>query len=385
MAEPEIRVGEYCKGLTPAMFLEPTVAAYFVWETFTTPSAEHFKVYDPQSGFLMRAGWDEELIFLERNGLRCEIQLPIAQRAGTFVGFGWTPERIFILAKLGATEEKIADTPTPFTVPPNELKKWWLEKLQFQEAQPYKTPQQILQTVQDALMAHRKRTFNNYQPYWDGDKPKPETHVHQTIADALAQFPGMKHIDINREVVVGTGKLDFLFSAHAESAGLGSVCMEVKASHSKELESGLRVQLPYYMGERGTSYGIYLVLDYGPGYRPAFAGNTAELDHWLQDIIEERKLPWGTVAVVLPVFRQLTPSELAKLSRRPDVSPAANKLIEAASESGFLVTNVAVESVDLVDPQGRASRVICWHSEKFYTRDGSFETSATAMIERLKR
>ncbi len=44
------------------------------------------------------------------------------------------------------------------------------------------------------------------------------------------------------------------------------MCIEFKRAHATDLVHGLKVQLVEYMRRKQTDFGIYVVLDFGPGY-----------------------------------------------------------------------------------------------------------------------
>lgn len=123
-------------------------------------------------------------------------------------------------------------------------------------------PEMIRQVVLDAIatFAHHVEHGNLWEELWIGDKPKRERAsqlLFYAIADAYCKANG---IDINPEVNMGGGPVDFKFSAGYSAR----VVVEMKKSGGT-VEHGYEKQLEYYKNAAATEFGIFVVMDYGDG------------------------------------------------------------------------------------------------------------------------
>lgn len=87
-------------------------------------------------------------------------------------------------------------------------------------------------------------------------KAQSESFVQRLFYCTAALYCEANNIDINRESDPGCGELDFKFSYGAHK----KVIIEIKLSSNKQLQHGLKTQLPIYMETEKAQNGIFMVL-----------------------------------------------------------------------------------------------------------------------------
>jgi hypothetical protein len=101
-----------------------------------------------------------------------------------------------------------------------------------------------------------------YKFLWRDSKlrePLNEPEIQPIIKTHLQPILEAKGIQISREVVAANGSLDFLCT-YTHEGSLFKVGIELKKAHHEDLLNGLTQQLPQYLKDEGTRYGIFLVL-----------------------------------------------------------------------------------------------------------------------------
>jgi hypothetical protein len=90
-------------------------------------------------------------------------------------------------------------------------------------------------------------------------EPLNEPDIQPIIKTHLQPILEVKGIQISREIVAANGSLDFLCT-YTHDGSLFKVGIELKKAHHENLLNGLRQQLPQYLKDEGTRYGIFMVL-----------------------------------------------------------------------------------------------------------------------------
>jgi hypothetical protein len=101
-----------------------------------------------------------------------------------------------------------------------------------------------------------------YKFLWKDSKliePLNEPDIQPMIKTHLQPILEAKGIQISREIVAANGSLDFLCT-YTHNGSLFKVGIELKKAHHEDLLNGLTQQLPQYLKDEGTRYGIFLVL-----------------------------------------------------------------------------------------------------------------------------
>jgi hypothetical protein len=155
--------------------------------------------------------------------------------------------------------------------PPASLKKWaFLENLiprieYISEEALREKVYTCLQTIDDKINEHGITPFWNIV-YKSGKitsrTPKKETDVQPAISLLLADQMLQSGIQMVPEFKTGVGNLDFAFIGYVKDKGQKIICAEFKNMHSKDIYNGLEYQLPQYMRNKGSRYGVYCVLSY---------------------------------------------------------------------------------------------------------------------------
>ncbi|MBA7519323.1 hypothetical protein ES705_11401 [subsurface metagenome] len=91
--------------------------------------------------------------------------------------------------------------------------------------------------------------------------PISEPNAQPLIYNLLNLVAEIKGIQISREIVAANGSLDYHCS-YTKDDRLYKVCIELKNAHNQNIEHGITNQLPAYIRDKGSRYGIYLVLWY---------------------------------------------------------------------------------------------------------------------------
>jgi hypothetical protein len=112
------------------------------------------------------------------------------------------------------------------------------------------------------------------------------------IAGYLQDQSLLAGYQVIQESQAGPGTLDIRAVAALDGGGLVNVCVEGKNAHSRDLEHGIRDQLPAYMQGVKADYGVYLV----PWYKcAAFAEPSGEVVDVTLPLAKIR--PWENIVV----------------------------------------------------------------------------------------
>jgi hypothetical protein len=123
-----------------------------------------------------------------------------------------------------------------------------------------KGPEEIRRLVHDTLNFFKRHVENGnlWEELWIGDKPKKERAaqlIYYAIADSYCHA---NNVDISPEANMGGGPIDFKFSY----GYLARVLVEMKRS-SGTVRHGYEKQLEIYLDASRTSFGIFVVMDFG--------------------------------------------------------------------------------------------------------------------------
>lgn len=107
------------------------------------------------------------------------------------------------------------------------------------------------------FVEQRINNGNLYKLFWSDNIPVNEGRIHLILENIMSAYFYNKNIDISREAVIGTGKVDFkLFKSNEEDE---KVLIEVKLAKSTRLQSGYEKQLVDYMLSSEYRNAFYII------------------------------------------------------------------------------------------------------------------------------
>jgi len=107
-------------------------------------------------------------------------------------------------------------------------------------------------------LVHNVKYKSHYKLFWNDKMPLRELDVHTRLEAILMAYFQRSEVVIDREVDIGTGKIDFRLSKYP----LEKVLVEVKLASSRDLARGLVKQLAHYMDAEKTYEAYYIVICY---------------------------------------------------------------------------------------------------------------------------
>ena len=121
--------------------------------------------------------------------------------------------------------------------------------------------------------------------------PLSEPQIQPLVFSLLNTFFSSFLINCDKEPELAGGKVDFLLSYNTMT-DLYSIAVEFKLAHHKEIDHGLKVQLPAYMDAKRSKYGIFLVFWFKDDNfsQPTKYHDPDELKVHLQTLIPEDKI-----------------------------------------------------------------------------------------------
>lgn len=243
-----------------------------------TKRALLFAVWHRETQFrligMFTRGWRG--VVLHRCNDLCRVDLHPADGDAVGLVVHWAPTHLE-LALYGTTGPlRRATMVTGPTLVPDSLIRLCRDRQWISEPS-YSSPSVLLQVVSEAFEQLSLPMRNAARVLRDGKEPKPEAQLSDMLGELLRHLDPVKRISLQREVQYGSGRVDLLASAVLDGGAVGRVCIEVKRSTHDDLEHGLEVQLPEYMKRAGTDYGLFVVIDFGPGYRPANRAKDGDL------------------------------------------------------------------------------------------------------------
>lgn len=107
------------------------------------------------------------------------------------------------------------------------------------------------------FVEQRINNGNLFKLFWADNVPVNEDRIHLILENIMSAYFYSKNVDISREAIVGTGKVDFkLFKTIEEDE---KVLIEVKLAKSTRLQSGYEKQLIDYMRSSGYTNAFYVI------------------------------------------------------------------------------------------------------------------------------
>lgn len=264
-------------------------------------------------------------ICLWRNGLAASVW---CSGAGWLIlDILWTPTCLQ-LGATGASGQRIGGQRlhTPPAGLPSFLPAWLRDKAILPRT-TYESAEEVLDEIVTQLeyLGEKIRKTAAVDGFWDdqykgkkvvGQVPKKETKLTRTIALFLTDLEYTKNIQVYPEALAGPGRMDFLFVATLHGGETVKVCAEFKHIHAAKLLSGIETQLPIYMNNKDTAYGVFCAFDFGGKYRmrakPRLEHPSASRDP--RNVLAEyavRHAPLMQIrSVVLPMSPLPSPSSL---------------------------------------------------------------------------
>lgn len=134
----------------------------------------------------------------------------------------------------------------------------YLDILPFDIQNSLKKDTSLYQSIQELLdFIQENINYGNLSElFWDDPIPMSETGIQEVLICLLDAYFHKIDIDINRETVVGNGKIDFKFYRHKEEV----ILFELKKASSKNLKFGYEYQLVDYMKSCRCEYAYYIIL-----------------------------------------------------------------------------------------------------------------------------
>jgi hypothetical protein len=297
----EISIIDGAKGfITPKDLLnvETSIISVFNSSFLIKNTGYIFKVN--HEGFYFRLAVDNGILFFERNRFMCCIDInEFPSNTEIRVIAMWNPTKLFISASIPMKllHEGSVDTPPCFI--PLPLLRYVREK-NLLPTKEYNSVEEFRQTVHSCFISIQEiiDTTGAINAFWnikyEGKKivsrsPKLETDVHPTIYSLLYNQFFLLSIEVMTEFKTGIGNVDFLLMANIKNQGMAKIVVEFKNAHSKDLIHGFTEQLPSYMKNTNSQYGIYCVLNYKSEY---FKKPKKSYDINLFQAKIESKNPW---------------------------------------------------------------------------------------------
>ena len=284
------------QGVTRISIIQATTTATIIAPCEPLPqNYSHIYFFVQTEGYLLAFGRKGNNYFLRRNEVCVSLSIPPPKAISAkkmSLATVWSLAKIGITGYL-ASHEKNGTKPiweakfhdwkqTVPTIPPNSLYNWARKQLLIPE-KIYVRPGEVFNVVSEALQTMNKEisVTNDLSGFWDtqlgeddeGKKskslvPKREPAITKHIESRIRDITLMNNLTVAREIEIGNGKLDLLFSAPLIDGTTAKVCVEVKKAHAGyDLVHGLSTQLPEYMRRLDTDYGVYCVLHFGKDYQ----------------------------------------------------------------------------------------------------------------------
>lgn len=272
-SSPTIIIADQLKGqMTPRALI--SYAGAFMIEVTSLERGATTTLFALQyEGYMLEAGIKDGKLFIRRNDTFVEISVPSDGPVLLFMR--WLPRALELetRVKKGTKVQRPVNfkrLETSLAAPPVGLI-GWARRQSIAPITVYPTEGDFFSTVADALDATEEKitTTSMFPAFWDyqregrkvvSKKPKRETDIHPTVDALLRDIALAKNFDVDREVIVAGGALDFQFVGSCASGERSRVCVEFKHAHSGDVVHGVSVQLPEYMRAKACSFGIYVVL-----------------------------------------------------------------------------------------------------------------------------
>lgn len=122
----------------------------------------------------------------------------------------------------------------------------------------FKTTDNLYQRIEKLLEYLQENIINGSLTslFWNKSGPLKEEKIQDVLKCIMDAYFYKVDVDINREVLYGTGKIDFKFYKNLEEI----IIMELKKANSSHLKSGFEVQLVKYMKATHCKRAYYIIL-----------------------------------------------------------------------------------------------------------------------------
>lgn len=238
------------------------------------PKADGDIFFISENGFYFNFSYQQKHLIVERNGAVLMMNLDLIPESVDFIFIlTWSSIKLELTCVNTISKESFsAELSTVSTIPPLTLIQWareqnlvWTEEYE-NIVLFYSKVLSCFQTIQQKI-----DESGGYSQFWnlsyEGNKivsrtPKKEVEIHPIIHCLLSDQALLSSFEIIPEYQTGIGNLDFLILGKLKNHGFAKVFVEFKNAHSQDLEKGLIDQLPKYMRNRGSEYGLFCVLNY---------------------------------------------------------------------------------------------------------------------------
>jgi len=270
LTETQLFISPNLPGIAPSNLLQDSWLAGIVTDSQLSLDPIMFSLYHRESGFYLIAGSNDEAVGFARGGDTCRLLCPLEVRRTMrlsllLISCSTTELRLEAFGDFG---KLVAATKTAPTYVPLDLIRHCREQ-DWVKAPAYPSGHVLLQTVIESISLLEPELRANSKTLLDDTGPVPEKQLSDLIQSLLRHLEPIKNISLIREPQYSTGQLDFLATTRLEDGRPAHACIEVKRSTHPDLKHGLLVQLPEYMRRASTSFGVFLVIDFGTGHRPA--------------------------------------------------------------------------------------------------------------------
>ena len=92
--------------------------------------------------------------------------------------------------------------------------------------------------------------------FWNNENPKNEKEIQEVLICLFNAYFYNNDIDINRETIIGSGKIDFKFYRYQDE----KIIFEIKKANNKNLKFGYEKQLIDYMYSCNCHHAYYIIL-----------------------------------------------------------------------------------------------------------------------------
>jgi len=191
------------------------------------------------------------------------------------------------------------------------------------------TEADLHEVVMEAIIEVIKHPIENrhwIEPFWNeshkinvrGERrtipkqPKKEPSIQPTLSILLSMTLIRLGIHVERETDEGVGLLDFKCLYTTKESIPLSVMVEFKLAHHKDIEHGLKTQLPAYLAANKSTYGIYLAMwfkdEEGKFFKKPPKGTKAEMISKLKQIAESIQQEKGFIITTEIIDASVRPS-----------------------------------------------------------------------------
>ena len=329
--EIEVGIAPEMRGQITYIDLINAIATLTIWLGYEGAKTKEGKLFFIKSkNYHLEAGVSKYGLYLKRNNYLAVKKLDDVSRETKmiFCLFTWNTDTLKVTAlgddfhhALNAggdetieIEKRSTVVKTIPTIPPNSIIEWARKKA-IVPVKIYEVERDFYEVVTSSFQSIQKIAdyLGSLDQFWNTEdkkrKPKKETEIHSIIHSLLYNIALAKNFDIHRESMIAGGNIEFILTGVLSSGKFINVCVEFKNAHSDKLKQGLIKQLPKYMEQKSSDYGLYIVLFFkGDDYdRPTetihsleFKLNKLALDNGLSNI---RILIWD-------LSKRITPSKM---------------------------------------------------------------------------